>query len=108
MNIVESKDDMKEVFKDEFFCKALVDWIISDDQSFLVVENQFFKYLLCLLKPDIKILTADTIKNDIMKTFINERERIKKELQKAPGKISFTLDIWTSSNHLVILSINIY
>src|SRR5579871_1761297 len=99
---------MKEVFRDEFFHKALVDWITSDDQSFLVVENQFFKYLLCLLKPDIKIPTADTIKNNIMKIFINKRERIKKELQKAPGKISFTLDIWTSSNHLAILGINAY
>ncbi|CAI2201446.1 3533_t:CDS:2, partial [Funneliformis geosporum] len=47
----------------------------------------------------------DTIKSDISKLFKEYQEKIKKILQDVSGKISFTIDGWTSPNILSFLGI---
>jgi hypothetical protein len=49
--------------------------------------------------------SGDTVRNRIFKSFENEKKKIKKELQEAPGNISFTLDGWTSKNQIPFLGI---
>ncbi|CAJ0839845.1 38_t:CDS:10 [Entrophospora sp. SA101] len=53
----------------------------------------------------IPLPSADTIKNEIIKSFDKERSNLKELLQNIPGHISFTLDCWTSANTIPFLGI---
>ena len=57
------------------------------------------------LNPNAILPMGDAIRNQIFKSFENEKKRIKKELQEVPGDISFTLDGWTSKNQIPFLGI---
>jgi len=76
-----------------------------DDQSFVVVENIFFQTMIKRLNFEAKICSADTVHNNIVKAYNEEKINIKKQLQEIPGKISFTLDCWTSKNQIPFLGI---
>ena len=58
------------------------------------------------LNSEAKLPTGDTIRNSIFKSFENEQKKIKNELQKTSGHISFTLDGWTSKNQISFLGIS--
>jgi hypothetical protein len=58
------------------------------------------------LNPNAILPTSNTIRNKILKSFGNEKERIKKELQEISCCISFTLDAWTSKNQIPFLGIS--
>ena len=76
-----------------------------DNQSFIVTKNIFFQAMIKRLNPNVRIYSADTIHNNIIKLFKNEKNNIKNELQKISSKISFTLDGWTSKNQISFLGI---
>jgi len=59
----------------------LIQWIISDDQPFIVVEGEKFKEMIFTLNSAAKIPSADTIKNHIMKKYKIEQEKIRNKLQ---------------------------
>jgi hypothetical protein len=71
-----------------------------------VVEGNFFKNMIKRLNSEAKLPTGDTIRNNIFKSFENEQKKIKNELQKTSGRISFTLDGWTSKNQISFLGIS--
>ncbi|GES98122.1 zinc finger BED domain-containing protein DAYSLEEPER-like [Rhizophagus clarus] len=54
------------------------------------------------------IPSSDTIHNDIIKIFNDEKEFLKNKLQKLSEKISLTLDRWTSKNQISFLGITIH
>ncbi|CAG8664893.1 15717_t:CDS:1, partial [Gigaspora rosea] len=43
------------LFTQEDWLKDLINWIISDDQSFTVVENKFFQIMIKRLNNNAKI-----------------------------------------------------
>jgi hypothetical protein len=45
----------KDVFSKSMFEDRLVKWIVKDDQSFQVVENEHFIYMMSLVKPALCI-----------------------------------------------------
>jgi hypothetical protein len=57
------------------------------------------------LNYEAKIFSADTIRNNIFKSFNENLISIKNQLQEEPGRISFTLDSWTSKNQIPFLGI---
>jgi len=63
------------------FRNLLLRWIICSDQPFTEIENSDLRYLFRFLKPEINIPSADTIKNDIIKTYKEEKIRLKEILQ---------------------------
>ncbi|CAG8842280.1 23084_t:CDS:1, partial [Gigaspora margarita] len=65
--------------------------IISDDQSFVVVENKNFQTMIERLNNIAKISSANTIYNKIINIFNYEQANLQKKLQEILGKISFTL-----------------
>jgi len=83
----------------------LINWIVSDDQSFIVVKKKTFETMIKRLNPNAILPSNDTIRNQISKLFENEKNKIKKKLQEVPGYISFTLDGWTSKNQIPFLGI---
>lgn len=76
--------------------KKLVQWIVINQHSFTIVEEFAFQEFIQTISPAIKIPSATTIKKNIMRFYLSEREKIKEILQEVSGQISFTTDIWTS------------
>ncbi|PKK78863.1 hypothetical protein RhiirC2_830657 [Rhizophagus irregularis] len=70
-----------------------VNWIITDQQPFTIVENQSFKKFIASIQPKYKIPSQHTIKDMIMKKFENAQIQIKNYLQLSTSKISLTMDI---------------
>ncbi|CAB5091420.1 unnamed protein product [Rhizophagus irregularis] len=56
----------------------------------------------------VEIPSADTVRNDILNLYNNYRTNMKNKLQNVPGKLSFTLDCWTSMNTVAFLGITCY
>jgi hypothetical protein len=54
---------------------------VCDDQPFVAVEGNHLRRLFRLLNPSVKVPGADTIHNDILKSFKEENTRIQKILQ---------------------------
>ncbi|CAJ0747751.1 16278_t:CDS:10 [Entrophospora sp. SA101] len=92
-------------FSAESFRNFLIRWIVCSNQPFIEIENEELKNLLRLLWPGVPLPSADTIKNEIIKSFDKERSNLKELLQNIPGHISFTLDCWTSANTIPFLGI---
>ena len=76
----------------------LLNWIVSDGQSFKVVENEHFINLLSSLSIDnIDIPSADTIKNDINLKFATKKERVMNILKISDSVVNLTFDIWSNN-----------
>ncbi|GBC16343.2 zinc finger BED domain-containing protein RICESLEEPER 2-like [Rhizophagus irregularis DAOM 181602=DAOM 197198] len=82
-----------------------VNWIITDQQPFTIVENQSFKKFIASIQPKYKIPSRHTIKDMIMKKFENAQIQIKNYLQLSTSKISLTMDMWTTISSLDVLYI---
>ncbi|HEY0222575.1 MAG TPA: hypothetical protein VGC17_07290 [Lactovum miscens] len=57
------------------------------------------------LNPKAKVISPTTLKRDLNGTFQIKFEEVKSRMGTVPGKISFTIDGWTSKNVLSFVSI---
>ncbi|CAJ0749910.1 1008_t:CDS:2, partial [Entrophospora sp. SA101] len=73
-------------FSAESFRNFLICWIVCSNQPFIEIENEELKNLLRLLQPGVPLPSADTIKNEIIKSFDKEH-------------------CWTSANTIPFLGI---
>ncbi|CAG8446164.1 13096_t:CDS:2 [Cetraspora pellucida] len=73
----------------------ILEWIILEDFLFTIVEDQFKTIIEKITK--FYIVSADTIKCDLITKYIEMQTNIQTELQEISGKFAFSLDIWTSS-----------
>ena len=76
----------------------MIDWIITSQQPWRVVEETSFKELLKNLNPLFKIPTAKTISNE-------QKNKVQQYLRNLSNKISLTTDGWTSMTQESFLSI---
>jgi len=79
--------------------EKLLNFIISANLSYSIVENSF---LLKLLDKE-NIFSADTARNKLIAMFEDRKERLKSYFASVSSKISFTLDIWTSNSTISYL-----
>ncbi|CAB4473071.1 unnamed protein product [Rhizophagus irregularis] len=91
------------LYNEDNFRKLLIRYVVMGDHSFLSIESKDFHNLIHLLRKDASIPSADIIKKEIINTFNNGIKEIRKGLQEVSGKISFTIDAWTSSNSISFL-----
>ncbi|CAG8820690.1 4349_t:CDS:1, partial [Cetraspora pellucida] len=82
----------------------IANMIIRDELIFQFVEGQGFHNFIYRLLSNFTI-SADTIKQDIMKTYDKRKLLIKEILLNSKGKISLTCDLWTSSQQLGYIAI---
>lgn len=75
------------------------------NQPFSEVEHEYFLKMIKNLNPAAATISAETVKRDIMKLFNEKVEEIKSTLNKVPGKLSFTIDAWTSKNFIAFMAI---
>jgi hypothetical protein len=86
----------------------LVRWIVGNDIALLAVESPEFQDLITYVSMSGGKATlpgADTIKNRLMKQYLDTKHIIKSQLQDAPGRISLTLDAWSSVDIRPFISI---
>src|SRR5829696_1809264 len=76
--------------------KKLIKWIVIHQHPFTIVEESYFIELVHSLYSEANIPSADTIKRNIIELYELNLKNVQIILQKLPGKISFTIDIWTS------------
>jgi len=101
-------DDMitnQPSFSIEVFEEFLVDWIVLNDQPFTEVESESFRKLLKLLKPNLKTVSADTIRRRILAKFDGKSKERKQIYQDLDCKVSFTTDCWTSPNTIAFMGV---
>ena len=65
----------------DLFREYIVKWIVCDDQPFVAIECHELQMLLRLLNPNIKCPSADTIHNEIMDRYKEEKNTIREILQ---------------------------
>lgn len=75
------------------------------DQPFNAPQEQAFIDLVNTLNPLADIVSDKTIRADLMAEYKKKIVELTTELSKVPGKISITLDGWTSKNGLPFLAI---
>jgi hypothetical protein len=63
-----------------------------------MVEHIGFREFCASMQPLFKVVSRNTIKNDIMKIYNSEKENTMKLLSKNQSRIAITTDMWTSSN----------
>jgi hypothetical protein len=85
--------------------EKLVQWVITSQQPFTVVEEPSFIEFVHTLHPGVLLPSADTVKRNIYDLYEENVGKIKNILQMVPGKISFTTDIWTSPSTKSFLSL---
>jgi len=85
--------------------KGLVEWIIINQRHFTIVEEPKFIDYIHTLNPDAILISADTIKRKIMDLYTVNIDKMQESFQDILGKISFTLDVWTSPSTKSFLAI---
>ena len=88
--------------------QAVIEWIILDMQPFKVVEGKAFHKMLSNFDPNYQLPSRNTIKNFIIKSFEKRKITIKNYIKNIPGKVSLTVDIWSSLKSESFLGITIH
>ncbi|KAJ6639118.1 Zinc finger BED domain-containing protein RICESLEEPER 2, partial [Pseudolycoriella hygida] len=92
-------------FSQENFREALMRWVIECNQPFTEPQQAAFVALVRTLNPEAKVVSDVKVKSDVMAAYKDKLEELKREVANVPGKISITLDAWTSKNALAFLAI---
>lgn len=94
-----------QVFSQDTFRKALIKWIVICDQPFTEPQQEAFVELIHTLNPNAQVISDKTVRADIIETYEEKFSELKDLLAQIPGKMSITLDGWTSRNVLPFLAI---
>ncbi|XP_010253170.1 PREDICTED: zinc finger BED domain-containing protein RICESLEEPER 2-like isoform X2 [Nelumbo nucifera] len=65
-----------------------------------MVEHEFFQIFVNNLQPSFRLVSKNTIRNDVMKVFSEERDRLYKYFDRLSCRISLNIDMWTSDQNL--------
>ncbi len=68
-------------------------------------QQKAFVRLVHTLNPDAHIYTDKTVKADELREYLTKFDELKEDIAKVPGKISITIDGWTSKNLLAFMAI---
>src|SRR4051812_35575424 len=79
----------------EMYREIISEVIVRHNYPFSFVEHEGIVKLLGFLHPDVKSMTRNTAKSDVLKVFRKEKENLKSYLQSIPGKICLTSDLWS-------------
>ena len=69
---------------------------IMHDLPFQFVEYEGVRSILQYLRPEVQLVSRNTIKSECMKIHQKEKARVKSLLHAASGRISITSDLWSS------------
>ncbi|KAL8497790.1 hypothetical protein ACS0TY_021212 [Phlomoides rotata] len=85
-------------FNEEIVRKDLASMIVLHEYSLSMVEHFGFRRFPSSLQPLFKVVSRNTVKNDIMKIYEFEKTKTMRIIEKNTSKIAITTDMWTTSN----------
>jgi hypothetical protein len=91
----------RPIFTRAALVRALISFVVADDQSINVIECREFRDLLLLLRSDLKdkdIPHRTKLREAIIETWDCHFKALRLELADAVGKVSFTADLWSDKN----------
>lgn len=94
-----------QVFSQEKFRAALLKWIVVCDQPYSEPQREAFVEMIKTLNPDAHIVSDKTVHADLMTTYHAKFAELITEVSSVPGKISLTMDLWTSKSVLSFMAI---
>jgi hypothetical protein len=74
-------------------------WITAN-VAFKKIENGFFKRMMISAHPSLAVHGRQTLKNDCMLVYREERKKIANAFFNIDSSVSFTSDMWTSNQNL--------
>ncbi|CAN6442326.1 unnamed protein product [Victoria cruziana] len=77
--------------------------IILHDYPFSLVEHVGFRIFVNNLQPQFKMVSPNTVKADCLTIFEQEKEKLYEVLDKLPGRVSLTANMWTSYQNVSYL-----
>lgn len=90
------------------FKRLLVRWIVYCFIAFRMLENAYFRELICFLNQSIGDLlpkAASTVRAMVKEEYDKQKELLVKDLSEAQSKIHISFDLWTSPNYYAIISV---
>lgn len=84
---------------------ALLKWVILNDQPFTEPQQEAFVELIHTLNPNAETISDKTVRADVMAAYEEKLNNLKAMVAEIPGKISITMDGWSSKNSLSFLGI---
>uniref|UniRef100_A0A2N9GBF8 HAT C-terminal dimerisation domain-containing protein n=1 Tax=Fagus sylvatica TaxID=28930 RepID=A0A2N9GBF8_FAGSY len=82
--------------KQEEYREKVAKAIIKHNYSFIFVEHEGNRDVHSYLNPDVKHISRNTAKADVLKVHRKEKDNIRNMLKSIPGRICLTSDLWTS------------
>ncbi|KAI3745856.1 hypothetical protein L6452_08267 [Arctium lappa] len=83
-------------FDPNVFRELLASAVVKHELPFQFVEYDGIRKCFNYLHPEVKVVSRNTVKNDIMKMYRMEKLKIRDTLSCIPGRICLTSDCWTS------------
>lgn len=84
--------------------KAIVEWIVANDQAISVTNHPKFKALF----PTLNVPSPATVRRDVFNKFLIERKKIIDEISQLESKVSLSVDCWTSANCISFMGICVH
>ncbi|QRV87180.1 RNA-directed RNA polymerase L [Ceratobasidium sp. AG-Ba] len=95
-------EEVNEPVTPQGILKYLVEWFAEDDISFSTLAHRgfrrFFSYIAQGNASTKDIPDRHTVATHVDKLCQEEKERIRKEIKHAPGRISCTADLWSDES----------
>ncbi|KAL8546490.1 hypothetical protein ACS0TY_006287 [Phlomoides rotata] len=85
-------------FNEEIVRKDLASIIVLHEYPLSMVKHFGFRRFLSSLQPLFKVVSRNTVKNDIIKIYEFQKVKTMRILEKNTSKIIITTDMWTTSN----------
>ena len=87
----------KVVFDQEVSRKELMKMVVMHEYPLSMVDHIGFRNFVRSLNDNFKMISRNTLKNDVIKTYNTERSSLKVLLERNEGRIAITTDMWTAS-----------
>lgn len=88
--------------------QLLLEFIVSNNHPFSIVEEEKLKEFLASLNPHFKLPSRTTVKNRVMALFAVGKEVVKETLNdESNGKPSASTDLWTAGNQHAMLGVTV-
>ncbi|KAG8388079.1 hypothetical protein BUALT_Bualt02G0087800 [Buddleja alternifolia] len=79
--------------------RELAMMVVLHNYPLSIVDHVGFRRFIASFKSSFQVMSRNTLKNDIMKIYSNERVKCYNLLEKLKCRIAITTDMWTSSNN---------
>ncbi|KAG8363067.1 hypothetical protein BUALT_BualtUnG0007600 [Buddleja alternifolia] len=88
-----------KTFNEEETRRELAMMVVLHDYPLSIVDHVGFRSFVASFKSSFQVMSRNTLKNDIMKIYSNERVKCYNLLEKLKCRIAITTNMWTSSNN---------